>query len=294
MRFSQKIEQLDRLLTFDLLYFPTYRRVESNFNTIAPSLFELKDEFPFYDEDDLRRMYHTELIKFGMDDVKECIENLKKEISEQVREGFQKVLGNMLSVLAKRQTKPIVNTNDFNEEKIRVVLSRLGNTISNEDRQSILDYAINSNKDKSSYLDYLISQLIELYENHREQDDMIKKFVSICNHYLFDKHFVYNEGKIDLYLESYHNEERLDLDCLSSGEKQIVSLFSKIFLEMNSPFMILFDEPELSLSMRWQQRLLPDIISSGRCVFLLAATHSPFIFENDMRQYTFALSDSIE
>ena len=57
--------------------------------------------------------------------------------------------------------------------------------------------------------------------------------------------------------------------------------------------MILFDEPELSLSMRWQKRLLPDIVNSGRCVFLLAATHSPFIFENNLREYAVALSDSM-
>ena len=293
MQVTPKLEMLDRLVLFDLFYFPTYRRVESSFNTIASAMSELRDEYPFYDEDDIRRIYHTELIKFGMGDVKDCIERLKKEISNQTREGFQKVLGDMLSVLAKVQSKPIVDTTKFNEDKIIIILSRLGDTISPEDQRAILEYAISSRNKASHYLDYLISKLIDLYEDHREQDDMIKYFVATCNNYLFNKQFVYNEGKIDLYLESYHNKERLDLDCLSSGEKQIVSLFSKIFLENNKPFMILFDEPELSLSLRWQKRLLPDIVKSGRCVFLLAATHSPFIFENSLREYTVALSDSM-
>lgn len=291
MHFTQKIEILDRLITFDILYFPTYRRVESSFNTIASALSELRDEYPFYDEDDLKRIYHTELIKFGMGDVKDSIEKLKKEISEQTREGFQKVLGEMLSVLAKTQTKPLVDTKNFNEDKIIIILSRLGDAISPESQGAILDYANSPRNKESRYLDYLISKLIDLYEDHREQDDMIKNFVATCNNYLFDKQFVYNEGRIDLYLESFHDSERLDLDCLSSGEKQIVSLFAKIFLEKNKPFMILFDEPELSLSMRWQKRLLPDIIKSGKCVSLLAATHSPFIFENEMHDFAVALSD---
>lgn len=44
----------------------------------------------------------------------------------------------------------------------------------------------------------------------------------------------------------------------------------------------MFDEPELSLSIEWQKMLLPDIIDSGKCKFLLAVTHSPFIFDNDL------------
>ena len=43
----------------------------------------------------------------------------------------------------------------------------------------------------------------------------------------------------------------------------------------------MIDEPELSLSIDWQRRLLPDIIRSGNCNMLLAVTHSPFIFENE-------------
>jgi predicted ATPase len=157
-----------------------------------------------------------------------------------------------------------------------------------------LEYALSDSKQESKYLDFLISRLIELYEDHREQDDAIKKFVEVCNFYLFDKKFVYNESEIDLYLESFHGKERLDLDCLSSGEKQIVSLFSKIFLEVGKVFYIIFDEPELSLSMRWQMRLLPDIVSSGKCDFMIAATHSPFIFDNEMRKFAVALSDSMK
>lgn len=293
MQFSQHIEQLDHLIDFEILYFPTYRRVESSFNTVSSALTELHNDYPFYDEDDLKRIYHSELIKFGMEDVKESISKLTSQISEQTREGFQHVLGDMLSALAKKETSKVDKTK-FNEEKIDIILSRLGNAINDDDKKRILDYAISKDRQESKYLDFLISRLIDLYEDHREQDDMIKHFVARCNNYLFDKRFVYNESKIDLFLQSAHFNERLDLDCLSSGEKQIVSLFSKIYLEIKTPFYILFDEPELSLSIRWQKRLLPDIVSSGRCVSMFVATHSPFIFENEMRSFTVALSDSIE
>jgi predicted ATPase len=45
---------------------------------------------------------------------------------------------------------------------------------------------------------------------------------------------------------------------------------------------VLIDEPELSLSIDWQKRLLTDVISAPSCEQLLAITHSPFIFENEL------------
>ena len=45
---------------------------------------------------------------------------------------------------------------------------------------------------------------------------------------------------------------------------------------------VLIDEPELSLSLDWQRKVLPDIIKSEMVVQLLAITHSPFIFENEL------------
>lgn len=293
MEFSRNVEKTENLSDVTILYFPTYRRVESSFNALSDTFDYLKEHNPFFDDDDIKRLYHTGMIKFGMADVKDRIQTLTSEIAQQTREGFSTVLGDMLSVLAKNNPR-LSTSQKFEESKINIVLSRLSNAIDKEDKKRILEYALSDGKQESKYLDYLISKLITLYEDHREQDDAIKKFVEVCNYYLFDKRFVYNESEIDLYLESFHGRERLDLDCLSSGEKQIVSLFSKIFLEMGRVFYIVFDEPELSLSMRWQMRLLPDIISSGKCAFLIAATHSPFIFDNELREYAVALSDSMK
>ena len=83
------------------------------------------------------------------------------------------------------------------------------------------------------------------------------------------------------------------LSKLSSGEKQIISLFAKIYLSDYKSYIILFDEPELSLSMIWQKQLLPDILDSKKCNFLLAVTHSPFIFDNELDQYAVGLSEYV-
>ena len=99
------------------------------------------------------------------------------------------------------------------------------------------------------------------------------------------KKFYYNPSELtlEIYIESKGEitTEIVGLSQLSSGEKQIVSLFSRLYLENNKETIVIIDEPELSLSIKWQSMLLPDIIRSGNCKLLLTVTHSPFIFDNE-------------
>ena len=81
---------------------------------------------------------------------------------------------------------------------------------------------------------------------------------------------------------------------LSSGEKQIVSLFSHIYFSGQSGYFVVIDEPELSLSVPWQKRFLPDIIATDKCEGLIAVTHSPFIFENQLDPFTHSIEEFAE
>ena len=116
-------------------------------------------------------------------------------------------------------------------------------------------------------------------------DDRIKKFANTCNKYLINKHFNYNQStlNLDIFLDNEFGEKKdiIQLTQLSSGEKQIVSLFSKLYLESDEKSIVIIDEPELSLSLQWQKMLLPDIMRTENCDLLLTVTHSPFIFENE-------------
>ena len=73
---------------------------------------------------------------------------------------------------------------------------------------------------------------------------------------------------------------------MSSGEKQIVSLFAKLHLDKTQhKRIIIIDEPELSFSINWQKMLLPDIYNSNSCSLLITVTHSPFVFQNEFDKY---------
>ena len=130
----------------------------------------------------------------------------------------------------------------------------------------------------------LLHKLIANYDQQKHYDDRINGFVDTCNKYLNDKQFRYNPSNLTLkiYMDDAHeDQEPVKLTQLSSGEKQIVSLFSKLYLESDEESIVIIDEPELSLSIKWQQMLLPDIMRSQNCKFLLTVTHSPFVFENE-------------
>ncbi|HFM4694132.1 TPA: AAA family ATPase, partial [Escherichia coli] len=52
---------------------------------------------------------------------------------------------------------------------------------------------------------------------------------------------------------------------------------------------VLIDEPELSLSLEWQEHVLVDIVNSPSVTQMLAITHSPFVFNNELKSQVTSL-----
>lgn len=180
---------------------------------------------------------------------------------------------------------------DLDVQAGKIILDRVGNSLSTTDKDNIkgLLESKESLKEKKELV-YFISKLIGIYNEHKHLDDNLKTFKDICNRYLVDKEFRYDESSIDLDIYRINTKERVELNKLSSGEKQIISILTKIYLEKSNNLIILFDEPELSLSLPWQKLLLPDIMNSKKCKFLLAVTHSPFIFDNELEKYAIGIN----
>lgn len=105
----------------------------------------------------------------------------------------------------------------------------------------------------------------------------------ICNSYLNDKRFIIDGDSLKLKLNNGQFEYLAD-SMFSSGDKQIVSIFFYLIFQEKEYFVII-DEPELSVSMFWQEKILLDILNAN-CSGILVATHSPFIFKNTLRKYT--------
>jgi len=147
-----------------------------------------------------------------------------------------------------------------------------------------------------------VAKLSNLYAAQQEDERNVRAFASTCNRYLVDKQMVYDGVNFTVSVQatagdgaSQEGDERaIPLKALSSGEKQIVSLFSTLLLSSSADYFLIIDEPELSLSVPWQRRLLPDVLATGRVRGLLAATHSPFIFENELDPFTHSIGEFAE
>lgn len=122
----------------------------------------------------------------------------------------------------------------------------------------------------------------------------INNFTSIVNSFFEDsmekKELVYDNFGIP-YFKIKGRTEKISLEYLSSGEKQIVILFANLILTnqylKSKIFKNIFiaDEPEISLHMLWQLKLIPNILKSRKKLQIILATHSPEIvgeFENKM------------
>ena len=81
----------------------------------------------------------------------------------------------------------------------------------------------------------------------------------------------------------YKSESELEISKFSSGERNIIFLFLNfIFMDAD---MYLIDEPEVSLSLSFQKRVVGDIfdVIDGKTVII--ATHAPYIYK-DFRAYS--------
>lgn len=286
-----------------ILYYTTYRRVEKNLAVILQKMME-KDEMDFHipryiREDFEEAVQSSKFIHFGMGDVKREIDGICDIITKISREKLDALSTNLL--------KTEINGFELNgrkkfsksdRDKLHSILNRQHIGLDDKEKniiwQNIDDDSIYSDEQKALF--FLLSKLVEIYDSYAKYDVAIKKFCDTCNNYLFEKNFYFDEESLQLKLfrnvKNETDKTEIELEQLSSGEKQIVSLFADVYLNhIDDNFLFLIDEPELSLSIFWQRRLLPDVMKSDKCSLMFAVTHSPFIFENEFEDNTVGLNE---
>ena len=69
----------------------------------------------------------------------------------------------------------------------------------------------------------------------------------------------------------------IKLSDLSSGEKQMLLILFKVFLTEEKPAVIFMDEPEISMHISWQNRLIDVLRELNPKAQLFLTTHSPSI-----------------
>ncbi|MDD2509052.1 MAG: AAA family ATPase [Aliarcobacter skirrowii] len=257
-----------------ILYLPTYRRIEKGLKYLVKNN-NLIEEFELEDT--------NSLINFGMKDTQDLIDKLLSDIKNSFLKAYATLSENMLNELLIALDDDFIpkQITDLNIELVELVLQRVSGKIDESDKERVLSIVKRNEATKHNYpILSMINNLIKLYEGSTKKlEDRIEKFVEVSNKYLINKAFFYDKKNVTLPIINQFSNNNITIDQLSSGEKQVVSLFAKIYLNEINDFMIFFDEPELSLSIEWQRMLLNDILKTESCSFMFVTTHSPFIFE---------------
>lgn len=270
----------------ELLYFPTYRRVEEE----AYKLGHVID-----------RDFGKNVIKFGMQDVQNIFNNIIEQIKTETINGVQNVMDSLFTnLLSEINLSNEYNSNDLknNREDLEIILQRSENSLPFSMKETLkkIDVILDKNDltDKEQFILYFITKYLKIYETSKVHDEKINQFIKVCNSYFKDKEFIYDLKQVHIKLFSkYDSSKEIKLKSLSSGEKQIVSLFARLYLTGKDDYVILFDEPELSLSIKWQEKLLKDILETQKCKFMMAVTHSPFIVPDELRKYTLSFGSTV-
>lgn len=281
------------------IYLPTYRRIEKELKQIFPDIEERIRSSEIHRrsiKSDEGKTY-VDLVSFGMEDVKSAIDARLEYLRAYSLGQFNGLSGTYLRdvIRGKATDFQMSKIKKLGDKTLDDILDRVSESTLNKSDKSVLRERIQLIRragKKSSidlndqYLVHYFSRLMEVYDDIRAKEIDIASFVKICNKYLNpSKSMLFDDAKFSVEVKDQHGRS-LELSHLSSGEKQIISLFAHLYLEGNEKNIIIIDEPELSLSVPWQKIFLLDIIESKRCEFLLAVTHSPFIYQNGLRELT--------
>ncbi|NSV77055.1 AAA family ATPase [Enterococcus faecalis] len=265
-----------------IMYFPTYRRIEEDLVNLMEENTVRRGRSNEYIDYELENP-SIKMLKSGMKDVEKILNSIEKIIEKNYIESFNRVTGDMMTYLLKDSFKYTQSQDlESDVDKIEVILNRITHEhLNSEIKKEVLDKLHTSKISNDSSLNFFIGKLLEYYKQEEKIELQVSKFVQTCNKYLVNKQFVYDQAAMKIYVVNNVNEKPIALGSLSSGEKQIISIFALIYLDqLPEKIFVMLDEPELSLSVIWQESLIQDIYDSGKVSYILAVTHSPFIYSN--------------
>lgn len=134
------------------------------------------------------------------------------------------------------------------------------------------------------YLDYQVNvgnRMIELLENPNEEQRNKATELSQCKKRfqdMIDDLFSYTHKTIDRKrndIAFFQGKELLRPYQLSSGEKQMLVILLTVLVQDHSHCVLFMDEPEASLHIEWQQKLISMIRELNSNVQIILTTHSP-------------------
>jgi len=283
-------------------YFP--ERILKTFNVDIPSQFlNLLKEFNVYLIQEQRLVLRQPISNFKYRKevvITDTIEKYSTELSKMIKQKigeYAQITQSLDSSFPKRLFVQTTQNIDIDDLKSRLKVLQ-------EKRRKLSKYGLLKSEEENFFNDAKIEQneikALSLYITDNEKKlavfdslvDRIELFTKILN----ERRFSFKKIEIDKdqgFVFKTKNDESLKLTDLSSGEQHEVVLLFELLFKVKENYLVLIDEPEISLHVVWQKEFLNDIkeIIELQKIDVIIATHSPQII-NDKWELTVDLGAS--
>lgn len=266
------------------------------FNTSWLSIHRSNEKFMRLDDTPFDSLIDFKLSEFN-NQFSGYIAELSKKANEET-DKFQKAI--FLSLIATESENALLNTlvklDVVKETNSLKEIYKLFNLKENEYKTKLNSYInnydkskINLEKNNVSFIDaeYLIGMkrihtIIDKWNALLNEQENIfsprKNFIQVINMLFQRKEIRINERNI-LYVVTQSGKE-FSVQNLSSGEKQLLIIFGEALLQRQKAHIFIADEPELSLHVEWQEKLVSSLKILNPNAQMIFATHSPDIVGN--------------
>lgn len=211
-----------------------------------------------------------------------------------------RALGGLRSKLIEKIAEPLVLEQKqllHMEDRLNVIVNHFGQffdlsqtNLFEIDESQLRDYLRSQDTSKQLGAIAIIQQLERLRPIVEESIESInrirvriKKYLDVLNKYFQSTSKGFSIDPQTNYLVCRyhkHKTQRLKLEMLSSGEKELFFIITVASFGDNGrlrPALLVIDEPELSLHVKWQEMLLPSLKELNPDLQVIVATHSPEI-----------------
>lgn len=192
------IQKVQNAINAQILYLPTYRRIERELS----SIFEDSD----FDDSRFRRIDpsrretekdYIELVEFGMKDVELAIKNALGNLKEFARESLNNLTLGYLGDVVNQKYKNVgmKEIADVSEKTVHDVLNRIDENILTKGHKEHIFNVINSTRSNTSpdehskIISHYFLKLLRFQAALQEKEKPISEFCVLCSEYIVDKQF---------------------------------------------------------------------------------------------------------
>ena len=234
------------------LFFPTFRRIEGGFTRFAR--YVTADDSVRYRSEQLGRRHGegaTEMLQ-------EAMSRLSTEVSVYDHTFIASIsTHDIVELLTEKYADVSSKTDELHEQLSRDITQKISERKPSDDSIPILDG---------------IQKRVE--QVTKERESLLRPF-SVLSERI--REIFYDKGiHVTAGITLGEAREAIESDKLSAGEKQMLSFLCYNTFSENTAIFI--DEPELSLHIDWQRRLIPTLLEQETQNQFFIATHSPFIY----------------